>query len=132
MIRKAMLPTLIVAILTAAAAREPAGSGLHFALSKSVPADSSAVRAASEIRLWFTEVPEDGTLSIRLLTATGDAVHTGEVAQDEQEPTAFSVELHGVLAPGPYTVAWRAVGGDGHVARGTLTFTVTSVPRTRP
>lgn len=28
------------------------------------------------------------------------------------------------FSPGPYTVSWTAVGGDGHPARGTLSFTV--------
>ena len=124
MIRKTILPMLLVATLTAAVARASAESGLHFALSKSVPADSSAVPAPSEIKLWFTEAPEDGTLSIRLLTATGDAVHTGEVAQDRQDPTVFSVALHDPLAPGSYTVAWRAMGADGHVVRDTFSFAV--------
>jgi methionine-rich copper-binding protein CopC len=32
--------------------------------------------------------------------------------------------VKGKMAAGPYTVAWRTMARDGHVARGTFAFTV--------
>ena len=96
----------------------------HFELSKSEPGAEATVQSPSEIRLWFTQVPQENTTSIRVLDADGAPLHTGEVTQDAADGGVFSVALHGTLRPAVYTVAWRAMGTDGHVVRGDFTFTV--------
>jgi methionine-rich copper-binding protein CopC len=96
----------------------------HFALSKSVPEADATVEAPAEVKLWFSQVPQDGTTSIRVLSADGRPLPTSEVVQDEDDRTAFSVAFENVLAPGRHTVAWRALGQDGHVVRGEFSFTV--------
>ena len=101
-------------------------TALHFGLSKSVPAADSTVAAPESVQLWFTEVPQDGSVSIRVIDAAGGAIHTSDVAQSTDEPASFSVELHHALADGTYTVAWRGMGSDGHVVRDDFLFTVTS------
>lgn len=98
----------------------------HFALSRSMPAADASVEASpAEIRLWFTEEPEEGTTQIRLVEAEDAGVHVMDVAQDEEDSRSFYIEMHGTLAPGDYTVSWRGMGADGHVVRDTFTFTVT-------
>ena len=96
----------------------------HFQLNKSAPEAETTVSAPSEVRLWFSQVPQEGTTSIRVLDPAGEPIHTADVVQAADEDTAFSVALHGTLAPGEYTVAWRAMGQDGHVVRGDFPFTV--------
>lgn len=97
----------------------------HFELRRSAPtADTVLSVAPTEVRLWFSQEPQEGSTSIRLVDAAGSAVHTGDVVQDPAEATAFSVALHGALAPGTYTVAWRALGQDGHVVRDDFAFTL--------
>lgn len=97
----------------------------HFELRRSAPAADTVLTASpTEVRLWFSQAPQDGSTSIRLVDAAGSAVHTGEVVQDADERTVFSVALHGALAPGTYTVAWRALGQDGHVVRDDFAFTL--------
>jgi len=96
----------------------------HFELSKSEPGAEATVLPPTEVRLWFTQVPQEKTTSIRVLDSKGDPLHTGEVIQDADDTLAFSVALHGVLSPAIYTVSWRAMGTDGHVVKGEFTFTV--------
>lgn len=105
---------------------EAAPLPFHFQLEKSAPAADSTVPAPSEIRLWFTQVPQENTTSIHLLDPAGDPVHTGEVVQDPENGMVFSVEIHGKLNPGTYGVVWRALGDDGHVVRGEYAFSVSA------
>lgn len=104
----------------------PAEAALHFGLSRSQPEAGSSVAAPSEVKFWFTEEPQDGTLSIRLLEAADTGVHAMDPVQDSEDPRAFSVALHGTIPAGTYTVSWRGIGADGHVVRDTLQFTVVS------
>jgi methionine-rich copper-binding protein CopC len=97
---------------------------LHFALSKSAPEDGEAVTSPAEVRLWFTEVPEDGTTSIRLIDSAGEPVSSGEVQQDAEDGRVVFIEFEHPVEAGGYTVAWRAMGSDGHVVRGDLSFSV--------
>ena len=96
----------------------------HFGLKSSVPADEAVVEPPTEVRLWFTQVPQRNTTAIRLTNGGGEAVETGEVVQDAEDATSYSVALASPLAPGAYSVAWRGMAADGHVARGDFSFTV--------
>lgn len=116
--------TLAGGFVVALAAATTAGASLHFALSKSTPEADATVEAPAQIRLWFTQEPQDGTVSIRLVGAEEAGVHVTEAAQDAEDPTSFFVELHGTLPAGTYTVAWRGMGQDGHVVRDTFDFSV--------
>ncbi|MDA0328097.1 MAG: copper resistance protein CopC [Gemmatimonadetes bacterium] len=120
--RLAALSLVAIATLGATAASDV--STLHFGLSKSSPAADTSVESPSEVRLWFTEEPQSGTTSIRLVGAEEAGVHVMDVVQDAEEPRSFAVELHGTLSPGVYTVSWRGMGADGHVIRETFDFTV--------
>ena len=123
-----MLKTLQIALISmaiiAALAAVPASDVPHFALSRSAPEADASVQSPSEIRLWFTEEPEEGTTQIRILEAEDAGVHVMDIEQDPEDPRSFSVELHGEFSPGTYTVSWRGMGADGHVVRDTFEFTV--------
>lgn len=118
-----VLAVVLVGSLTAATALD---TPLHFALSRSAPEADATVEAPSEIRLWFTQEPQEGTTSIRVVEAADAGVHVMEVAQDPDDPTSFYVQLHGTLPAGTYTVAWRGMGQDGHVVRDSFEFTVSA------
>jgi methionine-rich copper-binding protein CopC len=127
---KATLPhlrplLLALLLLTPGGFTFAATTSFHFALTKSVPADEATVRAVPEVKLWFSEVPEDGTVSMHLLDEGGDAVQTTSVAQDPEDPTAFFIRPSNPPPAARYSVAWRGMGDDGHVVRGTLKFNVT-------
>lgn len=114
---------LALATLTAAT---PEPTARHFALSKSSPEAGATVSAPSEIRLWFTQEPQDGTTSIRLVEADDAGVHVMDAEQDAEDPTVFYAMVHGSLPAGTYTVSWRGMGQDGHVVRDTFEFTVSA------
>lgn len=96
----------------------------HFALDRSMPEAGSTVESPSEIRLWFTQEPQEGTTQIRLVEAEDAGVHVMDVAQDEEDPKAFYIVVHGELPAGEYNVSWRGMGVDGHVIRDAFSFSV--------
>ena len=96
---------------------------LHFGLSKSVPEKDASVAPPSELRLWFTQEPQENSLSIRLMF--GDKlVETESAIQDPDDGKIFSVAIEDALGAGSYTIAWRGLGQDGHVVRGEIPFSV--------
>jgi methionine-rich copper-binding protein CopC len=102
-----------------------AAPSFHFGLAKSAPAEGDTAAAVSQVELWFTQVPQDGSLSVRVVTAGGDLVPAGDPEQDPEDGKHFTVNLDDTLPPGAYTVAWRGMGDDGHVVRGEFGFAVT-------
>lgn len=115
-----------VALMLALAAATPPSAVPHFALSSSSPEAGSTVEAPGEVRLTFTEEPQEGTVQIRIVEAEDAGVHVMDAAQDAESPTDFSVVLHGTLPPATYTVSWRGMGADGHVVRDSFEFTVSA------
>ena len=113
------------ALLTAGAATATAAdAAFHFALSRSVPAADAAVPSPSEVRLWFTQVAQPGSVAIRLVNPGGDAVETGEPVPNEDDGQVYHVDVTSKLPAGAYTVSWRGIGDDGHVVRGDFRFSV--------
>jgi len=108
---------------TAAVETDPA---FHFALSRSAPAADATGPSPSEVRLWFTEVAQPGSVAIRLVNPAGGAVATSEPAPNEDDGRVYHVGVSQALAAGAYTVAWRGIGDDGHVVRGDFRFTVSA------
>ena len=117
----------VIALASFAVAAAPAeNERFHFALQRSVPAADATVAPPSEIQLWYTQVPQEGSLSVRLVDAGGDLVGTEAPEAQAADPKAFSVEVARPLAAGDYTVAWRGVGDDGHLVQAEFGFTVAS------
>ncbi|HUF76956.1 MAG TPA: copper resistance CopC family protein [Longimicrobiales bacterium] len=115
------------ALLTAVSATATAAdAAFHFALSRSVPAADAAVPSPSEVRLWFTQVAQPGSVAIRLVNPGGDAVETGEPIPNEDDGQVYHVDVASKLPAGAYTVSWRGIGDDGHVVRGDFRFSVTA------
>jgi methionine-rich copper-binding protein CopC len=114
---------LTSALLVAVVAAVPATT-LHFGLSRSVPAAGASVPSPSEVTLWFTEVPQDNSITIRLVDSRGDLVGSTDPRQDPEDGRQFTIAPSGTLSPGGYTVAWRGIGQDGHTVRGDFGFTV--------
>ena len=96
----------------------------HFALSKSSPAADSAVPSPNEVRLWFTQAPQQNSVAVRLVNPAGELVDTSDPSLDQADQKVVSVNVDGALGAGGYTVSWRGIGDDGHVVRGEFGFTV--------
>ena len=124
-LRSGLAALSLIGVL-AAATLPGAVESLHFGLSKSLPEADSSVEAPAEVRLWFTEEPQEGTVSIRIIDADEEPAMTMDVTQSEEDARSFAVAFHHPPAPGVYTVAWRGMGSDGHVVRDTFSFTITA------
>jgi hypothetical protein len=93
----------------------------HTALTASVPADGTSVTLpVREIVLEFGG--EVRLTSVALADAAG--AHKEIAAAPTATAERFSLAVSGDLAPGEYTVTWRAVGGDTHIVSGEFRFTV--------
>lgn len=113
-----------MAVMTPAPESHPA-SAVHFGLARSVPpADSTVQVPQTSVELWFTEKPRDGSVSVRITDAAEEPVPTGASALDPEVPTYLRTPFISPLKPGKYTVHWRGVGADGHVVRGSFSFSV--------
>lgn len=94
----------------------------HTKLEKSDPADGATVTISPKwVQLFFSEKPD---LKVTKVDVTGPS---GKV---ELGP-AHSMADKDVMAPinrpmdnGKYTVSWQTAGKDGHVLKGTFSFTV--------
>lgn len=115
-----------LALMLMLAAATPPSAVPHFGLSESSPEAGSTVQSPGEVRLTFTQEPQEGSVQIRIVEAEDAGVHVMDAAQDTESPTVFSVVLHGTLPPATYTVSWRGMGEDGHVVRDTFQFTVSA------
>jgi methionine-rich copper-binding protein CopC len=92
----------------------------HAHLEKSTPADGSVITTSpSNLVLNFSAAARLTALSIQ----KGD-----EPAQNLKPlPTTAAQQISVALpqlAPGTYSVSWRAMSDDGHVTSGTLHFTL--------
>lgn len=101
-----------------------AATGAHFELSRSLPEAYATVDSVSEIRLWFTEIPVEGTVSVRVVKGRSVPVSIGPIVPDARNPRVVSAGLRERLTPGTYTVSWRGRGTDGHDADGYFTFSL--------
>ncbi len=104
----------------------PASSDdLHLRLVSSAPEADSTVAPPSEIRLTFSQVPQEGSTSVRLLDHAESLIETGKITHSG-DGEIFHAPVGTTLADGSYTVAWRTMADDGHVIRGEIPFVVKS------
>lgn len=96
----------------------------HFGLSKSIPAAGSDVVSPSQLQLWFTQGPQEGSVTIRLVDPNGELVRTGDPVRSAEDSKLMEVEVGSLLDAGAYTVMWRGIGDDGHVVRDEFEFGV--------
>jgi methionine-rich copper-binding protein CopC len=120
--RKIFLTAALVFAVGAAGAA--AANVFHFALSRSAPTADATVPPPEEVRLWFTQAPQDNSVRIRILNAAGEPLATTDPTVDPENTMAVSVKPRAPLSAGSYTVSWRGVGDDGHAVTGDFGFSV--------
>jgi len=97
-----------------------AGASAHTHLKEAVPADGSTVSASPKhIMLTFSEPTR-----ITALTLQKEGEAAQKLAPLPTDASAHVMVPAPTLAPGKYTVNWRAVGTDNHVMSGKVEFTV--------
>lgn len=116
-------PTTAASLCAAALAAAPAGAAAHAFLHSATPAVGSTIRTApAEVRIDFTEGVEPGFSSISVMDAHGARVDD-RMPHLEAGDTHLAIGLK-PLAPGRYTVTWRATATDTHHTQGSFSFTV--------
>lgn len=98
----------------------------HSELVESTPADGAELRQApTQVELVFNDAIQqqggDIVVSVRDTTVSDATTFAAD-------GTAATVQLIGPAQPGSYTVKYRIVSADGHIASGTLGYSVTGVP----
>jgi methionine-rich copper-binding protein CopC len=93
----------------------------HSHLRSSTPAEGSRVAAPAQAVLGFSESTQLAALS---LTRGGESAIKVEPLPP-QPAQQLTVPLPKLTA-GAWTLAWRAIGDDGHVTHGVVHFTVTA------
>jgi hypothetical protein len=114
-IRRIMLTLVAVLALTVWAQA-------HTKLEKSEPADGATLAAPpASVQLVFNEKPDLKVSKVEITGPSGKVELGPAHSMAEKDMMA---PIKGTLANGKYTVAWQAAGSDGHVAKGTFSFTV--------
>ena len=94
----------------------------HTKLKSSTPAEGSKLTASpASITLQFSEATQITALSIQKSEATEQSL--GPLPRGPSEKVTVTVPK---LAAGNYVVSWRAIGGDNHVMKGKLSFSVSA------
>jgi methionine-rich copper-binding protein CopC len=116
----ALVAIVVVALL-------PAVAVAHAEFVSSTPADGDVVEGSPPtVTAVFTEPLADGSV-MRIRNSAGEVVGEGRV--DAANPERMVIEP-GELAPGEYSVQWRALAADRHQELGTFSFTVTAAAAT--
>ncbi len=101
----------------------PALLSAHLKFVRSAPAAGSTLTASpTALQLWFSEEPLLPMSGITLSGPRG-VVKLGAPRAGGERSLVVSVEQT-ALEPGAYRIAWKAAGDDGHVAQGTIDFSL--------
>jgi methionine-rich copper-binding protein CopC len=112
-----------IAAVVLAVVAFPAVAVGHAILVRSSPVPRAALRdPPKQIELWFNERLEPAYSSVSVLTQSGAPVRT-RPAIVGPDGKRLTVELPPV-PPGSYTVRFRVLSVDGHLAEDGFTFTV--------
>ena len=117
-----------LAALALAMIAAPGPSWAHAVLVKSAPArEATLSRPPERVELSFNERLEAAFSTVSVWSAAGVQVDHRDVAIGSDDPKRLSVTL-GRLEPGAYTVRFRVLSVDGHIAEASYRFTVRPKP----
>jgi methionine-rich copper-binding protein CopC len=104
----------------------------HAKLLRAVPAPGSTIaRAPTVVQVWFNDELDPARSGISVWNARAQRVDDGRGGVDLTDLDRKSMKV-GLkpIAPGGYTVRWRAVSADDlFVSTGTFTFILRSPPK---
>ncbi|HLY28219.1 MAG TPA: copper resistance CopC family protein, partial [Aggregatilineales bacterium] len=120
--RLAIMAALAVIISALAADLTPANAHANLVRSEP-PANAVLDIAPTQVRLWFSEVPEPAFSKVQLYDRLGTEIGgVGVLKVDGSDSKLLSATLP-PLPKGVYTIVWRATSQvDGHVTSGGFAF----------
>lgn len=117
----------------------PMEASAHTRLLRSTPSSGAHLGAApASIRLEFSERPEMGFTSARVVAPDGSALTLGAVHRAPESGSVVVFDIVGPITAGTYRVLWQTAAADGHPARGSFEFTIapgamgTMIPGSKP
>jgi methionine-rich copper-binding protein CopC len=114
----------ILAGIILAAAVLPEAADAHALLVRTSPPKRAVLRdPPKQVELWFNERLEPAYSTVSLSTQSGSPVDIVRTSVGGNDPKRLSVELP-QLAPGSYTVRFRVLSVDGHVAEDSFAFSI--------
>lgn len=82
-----------------------------------------APEAVGKVDVWYNEGIRNDFVALAVIDQTGARVDKRDAAIDSADQSHVSTSV-GPLAPGQYTVRYRAVSADGHIVSGAWGFEV--------
>lgn len=114
---------LLVALLGLAVTAAPAGA--HATIVRTVPADTTVLRAQPRVvQLRWSESVDLGKGSVRLLDASGKTLATASATHAGGDRATAALTLPSGLKHGTYVVAWRVTSADSHPVSGAFSFSI--------
>jgi methionine-rich copper-binding protein CopC len=108
------------AVLAVAVTAVPALA--HAPVRGTFPANGSTVSSVRTVSVRFGEAVVTGLISVK--RANGSTVAAKASGLQPSNKARLRATFAKKLAPGRYSVSWRALADDGHRERGTFRFTV--------
>jgi copper transport protein len=116
-VRRALLAAVALALVV------PAVASAHATMKEATPAEQGRVETPpKEVALRFDQSVVAPADAIVVLGADGKN-HAGAITQSRSD-TVVHAHVEGLVQGEAYTVRWRIVSADGHVATGVFTFGV--------
>jgi methionine-rich copper-binding protein CopC len=122
------IPRTLLGLVVALAAALPEAVQAHALLVRTSPPKRAVLRdAPRQIELWFNERLEPAFANASVSDGAGQAVSKARAAVVGDERKRLSLDLP-PLPPGTYTVRFRVLSVDGHVAEESFAFSVRKAP----
>jgi len=112
--------TLMVAAFVAASAITVLA---HMKAEKMEPAADAILNAPpAKVQVWFTQAPDPKLSKIELMGPAGAVTLSG--FQVTAADKSVMAKIDAKLGAGKYTAHWQSAGDDGHVQKGSYSFSV--------
>lgn len=105
-----------------------APAAAHATIVRTSPAQGgSAQGTVGKVEVWYNEGIGKDLIALAVIDTGGTRVDKRDAAIDSADPSHVTASV-GALAPGEYTVRYRAVSADGHIVSGAWNFVVVQGP----
>lgn len=119
MIRRAVICALVALLVV------PAVAAAHAVVQRTSPGQGSTVDAApGSVAVFFDEPVEASFGAVRVFSAEGEEVQSGEMFRPDGGNEGVAVRLQAGLPDGTYTATYHVVSADSHPVSGGFTFAI--------
>jgi methionine-rich copper-binding protein CopC len=122
MSRRLAIPIVLIATLAGVG---PASKAVAHAIvvRRSPEQGGVASDAIGKVEVWYDAGIRDAFAALAVVSAGGERVDKRDASIDKADPAHVTVSVDR-LAPGKYTVRYRALSADGHLVSGAWDFEV--------